>query len=77
MIFKYSCTIDAKEKHYYTIEGLFKDALSEYSFIDAVDFDGEYLNLIFDEANIPAAYQQEAELNLAVKNTIKKLYTKM
>ncbi len=77
MILKYTCQFDGDNYNYFAVENFFKDALEEYNFIDAVDYDGEYINLIFSETNVPSAQENEIKLSNAVQSTIKKLYTTM
>lgn len=77
MILKYTCQFDGDNYNYFAVENFFKDALEDYNFIDAVDYDGEYINLIFSETNVSSAQENEIKLANAVQSTIKKLYTTM
>lgn len=71
MILKYY--IGKMNEGYYTIENLFIDALRDFSFIDIVDYDGENINLIFNDFQKNLAKENELVISEKVKSTIKTL----
>lgn len=71
MILKYY--IGRINEGYYAIEHLFRDALRDFYFIDTVDYDGENINLIFNDFQKNLAKENELVISEKVKSTIKTL----
>lgn len=71
MILKYY--IGKMNEGYYAIENLFMDALRDFSFIDIIDYDGENINLIFNDFQKNLAKENELVISEKVKSTIKTL----
>lgn len=70
MILKFACTVKNGVQQYVVIENTFKNALSDFDFIDTVDYDGEYLNLIVQPNHVQSAFEKESEMCCQVNQTI-------
>lgn len=71
MLFKYHFIMEELEKNFSDVENSFMSHLQEFTFIDSIDYDGEFITLLVSEKNKKDAEQKESELNAKMKSLMK------
>ncbi|SHK13405.1 hypothetical protein [Tepidibacter formicigenes] len=68
MIYKYSYANSNDVLNYNDVEAKVRNALEQYKFIDGVEYDGEYINVVINSELKEAAKANEINLNKAIEN---------
>lgn len=62
MLFKYPFVLEGIQKEFSSIEDTFMDQLSDFDFIDDLDYDGQCITIFVSEANKEIANQNALKL---------------
>ncbi|SHG91498.1 hypothetical protein [Tepidibacter thalassicus] len=68
MIYKYSFDNLKDILSYSDVESKVKNVLSEYNFVDGIEYDGEYINIVINKELKQIAKENELNLNKAIEN---------